>query len=287
MPSMRNPNPPLPVIPPERKDDLHHLEWAASADLVLFMAGNQFMVMEELLHAFRREYPAVGKIFYETLPPGLELKQILAGGARFRDQVIDVVPDVYASVSMRAMECLLSVGLIAKDASRLYLHNRLVLMVPAGNPAGIASVTDLARSDIRISQPNPENEDIAHYILEMYRQAGGEKLVRRIMEEKREEGTTLLTTVHHRETPERIVRGEVDAGPVWATELEHAVRSGRAVEAVEVGEVFDQREKINYYVTSLSDSPHPEYGRNFLDFLFSSQARKIYQGYGFMPHRAV
>ncbi len=70
-----------PVIPADREDDLHNLEFADVADLVLFVAGNQFMVMEELLGAFQSKYPEVKKIFYETLPPGLELKQILAGGA--------------------------------------------------------------------------------------------------------------------------------------------------------------------------------------------------------------
>ena len=78
----------LPVIPSDREDDLHNLELAHSADLILFMAGNQFMVMEELLLAFQKEFPEVKKIFYETLPPGLELKQILAGGAVFRDEVV-------------------------------------------------------------------------------------------------------------------------------------------------------------------------------------------------------
>jgi len=37
----------LPVIPSDRSDDLHNLEIADSSDLVLFMAGNQFMAMGE------------------------------------------------------------------------------------------------------------------------------------------------------------------------------------------------------------------------------------------------
>ena len=60
--------------------------------LLLFMAGNQFIVMEELLAAFQKEFPDVQKIFYETLPPGLELKQILAGGAIFRMESIWLDP---------------------------------------------------------------------------------------------------------------------------------------------------------------------------------------------------
>ncbi len=80
--------PQFPVIPSDRADDIHHLPYAERADLVLFMAGNQFMVMEQLITLFQSEYPQVKRIFYETLPPGLELKQILAGGAIFKGRPI-------------------------------------------------------------------------------------------------------------------------------------------------------------------------------------------------------
>jgi molybdate transport system substrate-binding protein len=275
-----------PVIPSERGDDLHNLEWADSADLVLFVAGNQFMVMEELLNVFQNQYPGIKKIFYETLPPGLELKQILIGGALFRDNLIDVRPDVYASVSEAAMKQLEQNDLISAEDYFLYLHNRIVLMVPETNPAQITSVGDLARSEVRISQPNPEYEDIAFHILDMYRQAGGEALVHRVMEEKRAEGTTILTVVHHRETPLRIKRGTVDVGPVWATEIRHARQTKLAVDMVDPGEGLDQREEINYYICKLKDSGNPENGAKFLEFIRSPVAQGIYERYGFVPHFA-
>ena len=43
----------FPIIQTDRIDDLHHLEYAENADLILFMAGNQFMVMEEIIRAFQ------------------------------------------------------------------------------------------------------------------------------------------------------------------------------------------------------------------------------------------
>lgn len=63
------------------------------------------MVMDELIQTFQKDY-GVERIFYETLPPGLMLKQILAGGAIFRDKVITGKPDIYASVSEDAMKML-------------------------------------------------------------------------------------------------------------------------------------------------------------------------------------
>ena len=89
----------VPDIPPDRGDDLLYLENIEDADLVLFMAGNQFMVMDELLAAFRQEHEGTERIFCETLPPGLELRQILAGGGRFRGRILRGDPDVYTAVT--------------------------------------------------------------------------------------------------------------------------------------------------------------------------------------------
>ncbi|MFC1567489.1 molybdate ABC transporter substrate-binding protein, partial [Thermodesulfobacteriota bacterium] len=251
----------------------------------LFMAGNQFMAMEEIVATFQKENPSVQKIFYETLPPGLELKQILAGGALFRDKVLDVFPDIYTSVNENGMRILEQAGHINASDYHLYLHNRLTLMVPGGNPAGIQSVKDMGRSHVRISQPDPENEDIAFHIIDMYRDAGGDELVHRIMEAKRAEGTTIFTVVHHRETPLRILKQTVDVGPVWATEVIHAESSGLDFDVVEPGENLDQRHRINYYVCKLKNAPHTENAQKFLDFITSSAAQNIYKQYGFVPHR--
>lgn len=278
--------PQFPEIPSDRADDIHHLAYADSADLVLFMAGNQFMVMEEIIAQFQFEHPQVKRIFYETLPPGLELKQILAGGAIFKGQTIEVRADVYTAVNQKAMQTLQEAGRISKDDYQLYLHNRLTLMVPPGNPANIKAITDLGRDDVRISQPDPANEDIAFHIIDMYRQAGGDELVHRIMEEKRDQGTTIYTVVHHRETPQRIAERTVDVGPVWATEAVHAASTGFAFDVVEPGEQLDRREHVNYYICKLAGCPHPENAQKFINFIRSAPAQRIYRQHGFVTPTA-
>lgn len=272
----------LPIIPSNRMDDLHGLEIAEKADLVLFMAGNQFMAMKEIIAEFKTQYPEIKNIFYETLPPGLELKQILAKGAIFQDKIFNIYPDVYSSVNLAAMQLLEKEGHIDQNDHHLYLHNRLTLMVPRGNPAQISSVGDLARDEVRISQPDPQNEDIAYHIMDMYRQAGGDELLNRVMEEKRAEGTTIFTIVHHRETPLRIAKKTVDVGPVWATEAVHAQTSDLAYEVIEPGADLDQRENIDYYICRLRPAPHPQNAQYFLDFILSEKGQRIYKKYGFV-----
>ena len=274
----------LPVIPADRGQDLLGLEHADQADLVLFMAGNQFMAMPELLQAFRQAHPEVKRIFCETLPPKMELQQILAGGALFQDRQITCPPDVYSSVSQSGVDALVRAGLTRAEDCFVYLHNRIVLMVIEDNPLKISTVQDLAADQVRISQPNPLYEDIAEHILNMYDRAGGQALVQRIMTTKKEQETTLLTTVHHRQTPERLLSGEADVGPVWATEVAHAQRQGLKLAGVEVGSDLDQRDRVNYYACPIASGRNQQNGRAFLDFLKTRIAQEILGRFGFTPH---
>ena len=271
-----------PTIPENRLDDLAGFERAAESDLIIFMAGNQFMLMAPLLASFRMAHPEVKRICYETLPPGLELKQILAGGARFGRRVLRFMPDVYTSVSSAAVALLGRQKLLKPGSGSVYLHNRLDLMVAAGNPKGIRGPRDLGRAEVRVSQPNPDFEDIALHILEMYRCAGGAALEKRIMQEKQHAGTMLLTTVHHRETPQRILAGISDVGPVWATEIQNALAGGLALESVSVGADCDQRERAAYYVCELTCGRNPLNGQKFAAFLKTAQARAIFNRFGFL-----
>jgi ABC-type molybdate transport system substrate-binding protein len=273
----------LPVIPDERGDDLHGLEIADQADLVVFMAGNQFMVMPRLMEAFRAHHPAIRHIFCETLPPKIELRQILAGGAVFRGQVVAAAPDVYTAVSADSVAALARAERVDPARCFVYLHNRLALMVAADNPRAIASLHDLAKPGIRISQPNPQHEDIAEHILQMYREAGGEALLNRIMEDKQQAGETRLTTVHHRETPRWLMEGRVDVGPVWATEIAHAEREGLPLAGVALGAALDQREAVRYVACPVRGGRNPANGAAFLAFLQSGRARRIYADFGFTP----
>jgi molybdate transport system substrate-binding protein len=274
----------LPVIPDSRGDDLLQLENIQQSQLNLFMAGNQFMVVRELVAAFKQVHPQIRHVYCQTLPPGFQLKQILGGGALFRGQHIDVTADIYTSVNEKAMQQLADAQKIAPGSHTLYLHNRLVLLVPATNPASILTVSDLGKDRVRISQPDPTNEDIAFHIMDMYRDAGGDALVHRIMEEKRAEGTTIMTVVHHRETPLRLQKGTVDVGPVWATEAVHARFRKLPTTVIEPGPDLDQRHRINYYICQLERSPNPQNANNFLKFITSDRAQAIYAKHGFIAH---
>src|SRR5437667_5074484 len=64
------------------------------AGLVLWLAGNQFFAMDEVVKTFEGEQPGVS-VGVITLPPGLLLSAIQAGGWTYGDKDFPSRPDVY------------------------------------------------------------------------------------------------------------------------------------------------------------------------------------------------
>jgi hypothetical protein len=93
-----------------------------------------------------------------------------------------------------------------------YATNDLEIMVPAGNPQHIESLKDLARPDIRLSMPNPQWEGVTNPTAASLRKAGGEKLYQAVYQNKVKNRQTILTEIHQRRTPMRIMSKQVDTG---------------------------------------------------------------------------
>src|SRR5262245_1352079 len=60
-------------------------EQMAKADLILWLAGNQFFAMDDVIGAYQKQHPGTG-VGLITLPPGLLLQAIKAGGWTYADK---------------------------------------------------------------------------------------------------------------------------------------------------------------------------------------------------------
>lgn len=248
-------------------------------DLVLFLAGNQFMVVPDLIDAFRAEHPQYQRIFVETLPPGILASQIEQGSLVLGNLKIDLKPDVYAAGAPRVAQMQQAAHMF--DTTVAYADNRLAIMVRRGNPAHVHTLTDLGNANVRVSMPNPAWEGIARQIEDMYRRAGGQALDDRIMKTKVADGTTILTQIHHRQTPIRLMLGQADAGPTWYTEAFFQRMIGNPIDLVTIPDSSNLR--VTYVAGSLKTAPHPQAARDFIAFMRSPSAQVVYRKYGFLP----
>jgi ABC-type molybdate transport system substrate-binding protein len=250
-------------------------------DLVVFLAGNQYMVVRDLVLAFKEAHPAYQRVFVETLPPGVLVQQVEQGALIVGNLRITLKPDVYAGGRRRMQELQRDKGWFAQTAD--YARNRLAIMTRAGNPDRIAGWGDLARVGLAICMPNPKWEAIAvHQIIPALRDAGGEQLVEQIYTRKVNDGSNFVTQIHHRQTPLRIMEDKCAAGAVWYTEAYfHAVLAKHPISMVTLP---DSENRYSVYTAGLmTDAPHRQAGEDFLHFLQSAQGQAIYAKYGFLP----
>ncbi len=253
-----------------------------TAGVILWVAGNQFFAMDDVVGSYRKQHPAasVGLI---TLPPGLLLQAIKAGGWTYDGATYRGRPDIYASVNLGHLRQLKAAGLMRDYMT--YMHNELQIMVAKGNPRHIAGIKDLARADVRTSMPNPVNEGIMQFYARKVLErngiwdtiSGGKECV-----SCQTTANNWFTAVHHRETPLRIKAGQSDAGIVWKTEVLAALRDGAAVEAVELPEADSLRSEVSYAIGVLTGARHGDATQSFLAFLRSAEGQETYAKYGFV-----
>jgi len=254
-----------------------------TADLVMYLAGNQFMVMEELIGDFLASHPDIKSVYVETIPPGQTLKQIMNGG-EIDGQKTAQNPDVYASVNLGHLKKLKAAGQM--QDYMIYIHNKLELMVAEGNPKAIKGPEDLGRDDLVQSHPNPLTEGIFKFYgsemledLGLYEKVTGNAECRQCwaVPEK-----TWFTARHHRETPDRIERGLADVGIVWTTEIVEAKKHGRKIDGVSIPAPLNKADKVGYAIGVLNTGRNQDNGKAYLEYLATDKAQAIYASYGFV-----
>jgi len=247
--------------------------------LVLYASGNYFFAMGPLVKAFGEAFPQYrGHVYYETLPPGLLLKQMDAGGTVTSGNMTwTVKPDVFLAERAASNELVRQGRLAAPVVS--FATNDLAIMVPADNPAQVTGLGDLARGGLALAMPNPEFEGVAKQIRASLVKAGGEALAESVYGEKVRGGETVLTHIHHRQTPLLIMQHLVAAGVTWKSEAIFQKMIGNPISRIDIPAKFNTT--AEYSAAMVAGAPHPAAAQAWLQFIRSEQAFAAFEPYGF------
>ena len=250
--------------------------------LVIFVGGNYFFAMAPLVAAFEKEHPDLkGRIYYETLPPGILIKQMEAQGTiTVGNMIWTIHPDVYAA-GMEKVDMLIHKGMLAGPAIP-YVTNDLTIMIPKDSPAHIMGLADLGKPGVRIVMPGPKYEGVARQIKISLEKAGGKPLEQVVYGTKVKEGETILTQIHHRQTPLYLMQGLADAGVTWKSEAIFQEQAGHPISHIPIP-AKDNTTAI-YAAALVKDAAHPQAAKEWLDFLKSPQALQIFERYEFKPY---
>lgn len=222
---------------------------ALAGTVTVFAAASLTDVFDELAAAFEAEYP------------GVDVVLSYGGSSALAEQVVAGAPaDVFAAANESTMTTVDDAGLAV--APTLFATNTLQLVVPAGNPAQVTGLADLARPELAIALC-----DVAvpcgAATTALLAAAGVEAQPDTLEEDVR----AVLT---------KIRLGEADAGLVYVTDVAAA---GDAVEGIDVPEASAV---VNRYpISSLVEAPNPDAAAAFVDFVLSQRGRAALAAAGF------
>jgi molybdate transport system substrate-binding protein len=177
-------------------------------------------------------------------------------------QIIEGAPaDVFASADTANMDKLTDEDLNGSDPV-VFATNSLTIIVPAGNPGGVAGVEDLANPDLKVVLCAAE-VPCGNYANQILDSAGVE-----VTPASLEENVRGVVT--------KVTSGEADAGIVYVTDVNAA---GDTAEGVQIPEDINVR--AEYPIATVAASENQEVGEAFIEFLTGDDGQAIMAEYGF------
>jgi len=221
-------------------------------------------------------FTALGRLM-EQRSPGLRVRFNFAGSQQLATQIEQGArADVFASADERWMDYLAERALLA-DEVRRFAHNRLVVITPRANPAGMDGVRELARRGVTfvIAAPAVPAGRYSRQALEKLSAAPGfgadfaERALKNVVSQ--EENVRAVVT--------KVQLGEADAGMVYASDVTPAIAG--SVRVIDIPDAYNV--VASYPIAVLKSAPHAEVGRRFVQLVLSAEGQRILGEHGFLP----
>ncbi|MDN5930976.1 MAG: molybdate ABC transporter substrate-binding protein [Pseudonocardia sp.] len=199
---------------------------------------------------------------FEAANPGTTITFNFAGSTTLAQQIISGAPaDVFASANRKQMQLVVDAGLAAGDPT-VFVTNKLQIVVPAGNPAGVTGLADFGKEDLKIAICA---EEVPCGVLarELFATAGVTPSVDTLEQDVK----AVLTKVR---------LGEADAGLVYRTDVASAEGP---VEGIDFPEA--DTETNEYPIVVLQNAPNPAVAQAFVDYVLSPEGTAVLEEFGF------
>lgn len=195
-------------------------------------------------------YTAIGKDFQKA-HPGTMVKLSFGGSSTLVTQIQQgAIGDVFASADQPNMQKAVDAGLVA-GAPTIFAHNRLEIVVGAGNPKHVSGLSDLAHSGLVVVLCAP-GVPCGRYATQALQKAG-------VTVTPASQETDVKAVVS------KVALGEADAGIVYVTDVKAA---GADVQGVEIP--ADQNVVAEYPVGVLKDSQNARLANAFISYLLGA-----------------
>jgi molybdate transport system substrate-binding protein len=222
-------------------------------------------------------FAEIGRLF-ETQNPGIRISFSFAGSQQIAQQLGQGAPaDVFASASPKYMDAAVQVQRVAKDSAKIFVRNRLVVIFPKDNPAGIQQLSDLAKPGIKLDFGD-KSVPFGQYALDFL-----DKAVKDPAFGADFKNNVLKNVVSYEDNVKAVVTkvslDEVDGGIVYTTDI-----TGSATAKIDKLDIPDALNVIaSYPIATTTDSQYPDLARAFVDLVLSKEGQTVLAKYNFIP----
>ncbi len=221
-------------------------------------------------------FTELGKLF-EAQNPGVRVVFSFAGSQQLAQQLEQGVPaDVFASASQKYMDAAVASGRVAQGAAQIFANNRLVVIVPKDNPAGIKTLKDLAKPGIKLDLA-ASAVPAGLYTLEFLDKAAEDPAFGSTFKDD-----VLKNIVSYEENVKavltKVILGEADAGIVYLSDISQEA-SGK-VDKLEIPDALNV--VAAYPIAAVSDRLNPDLAGAFIDLVLSPAGQKVLIKYNFL-----
>ncbi len=210
---------------------------------------------------------------FQKANPNVTVSFNFAGSQALRTQIEEGAPaDVFASASGKEMDALITDSFVTKESSHIFLHNKLVVILPADNPAGIDSLEDLANPRLKIVLA-AEEVPVGNYsrqALDLMNASFGTDFKDKVL------ANVVSYEDNVRQVVAKIQLGEADAGIVYTSDAVTAPE----LQTIEIPNELNVIAK--YPIALLVESANGELAQAFVNYVFSEEGLAIFQKWGFV-----
>jgi molybdate transport system substrate-binding protein len=213
---------------------------------------------------------------YESTHPGTKISLSFAGSQILRTQLEQgAVADIFASADHKNMEILVRDNIAASNPYQVFATNRLIVILPSGNPAGVITLHDLARPGVKLILADP-SVPAGNYARQILANISSDPAYGSGF------STAVLANVVSNETDVRQVvtkveLGEADAGIVYVSDA----FTSPDMETIPIPDKFNII--AQYPIAILANSPNPGLAGGFIEFIMSPEGQAIMEKWGFTP----
>ena len=211
---------------------------------------------------------------FDAANPGVTITFNFAGSQALRTQIEEGAPaDVFASANGKEMDALVTGTFVTADVAQVFLSNKLVVILPADNPAALEKLEDLANPGIKLvlaAEEVPVGK-YARQALDLMDASFGTGFKDKVL------ANVVSNEDNVKQVVAKVQLGEADAGIVYISDSIAAPE----LKSIEIPTNLNAGAK--YPIAPLVKSENADLAAKFIEYVLSFEGQAVLAKWGFAP----